>query len=161
MDIKIVDTDSSLFKLYAAQLIRAEPREFWNVDDVLERETNVCDFGWRVFLQFVYRFIETALIVLAGAFGGLCVIVPLMTVLLWAVTDNGLIPFMGHGGVVVMLVEAVLIAFATIMGGAYGISCLWDKSTTLTPVSLAATWIENKRGKYCSRIEFKVNDDSA
>lgn len=161
MEIKTVDTDSILFKAYAAQLSRTE-RFMWRLERVLERETNICDFGYRVWLQFWYRFFASVLVVLAGVVGGLCVIAPVMTVLLWVVTDNGLIPFMGEFGVMIMGLEAVFLFFGIAMYGIYLLSLLFKKSATITPVSLAATWIENKRGKYCSKIVFnKVPDNDS
>ena len=159
MDIKKINTDSLLFKMYAKQLARTTSF-MWQRDRVLKRETNICDFGRRVFYQGMLEFFKAIVFTCLGVIVTLMVVVPVMSVGLWWFTDNGWIYVLGELGKMVRAFDLLVLILAAIGGAIYGLSKLITVAgDRVTFTSLPVDWLKDYHNKFCSRIEFEVDDD--
>ena len=159
MDIKKVNTNSLLFKMYAAQLARTTSF-MWDREHVLKRETNICDFGRRVFYQGMREFIKAIMFICIGVLVTLMVVVPVMSAGLWWFTDNGWIYVLGELGKLVMAFDLLVLILAAIGGTIYGLSKLITVAgDRVTFTSLPVDWMKDYHNKFCTRIEFEADDE--
>lgn len=159
MDIKKVNTNSLLFKMYEKQLARTTSF-MWQRERVLKRETNICDFGKRVFYQGMLEFFKAIVTICVSVLVTLMVVVPVMSVGLWWFTDNGWIYVLGDVGKTLMMFDFMVLILATIGGAIYGLSKLITvASDRVTFTSLPVDWLKDYHNKFCSQIEFEVDDD--
>ena len=157
----IINTESYLFKLYAARRIRKSGA--YNIEGVIRNEAatvDICNYARNIFLQAWSRiFINFGKLIL-GIMIGLCIITPVMTFGLWLFTDNPFMPFFGKFGEIILILEAMVLLF---VGAMFGTA--WLESTgiiqttaaqarTMTMKTTIAQWIKAKHGKFCLKLKF-------
>ena len=96
-----------------------------------------------------------------GVAVGMCIITPVMTLLLWAITDNGFIIFFGDDvGGVILILEGLILLVGTVMFGTAAIaeSNIVKRTAknvqTMSAQTTIVQWAKAKHGKYCVKLKF-------
>jgi len=159
----VIDTDSFLFKLYANRRMRKGPH--WDIEDVIKYdadEINICSYAREIVLECA----NNTKIVLLKLFGGLLlsfmVLVPLVSLFAYLITDNGWITVFGLFGYIIMVLDASVLSMllgigcvAVIGWGGNKISNNISNATqTLSASSTLILWMRNKHGKFCTKLSF-------
>lgn len=159
----IIDTTSRLFKLYAARRVRKGP--CWNVEDVLDHDTetiNVCSYARNITLEILYHVMIALGKLVGGLIVGFLLMVPILSIGAWLLTDNPFIIWFGDLGQAVMGIDAVLIACAVFVTvgmwfDEHPINVKKRAKSAITHMSvygLISKWIKGKHDKVCHRLKF-------
>lgn len=159
----IIDTESKLFKLYAARRIRTIG---WaNVDDIIKRDANtvnICSYTRNIGLEIGYRFMIAMLKFVSGLLLSFMILTPLLSIGFWLFTDNPFIIWFGTVGEAMMLCDIAIIAAGMMFGGWW----VWDgwikprfntgvsEAYKMSNMQVASTWVKAKHGKFCHRLKF-------
>ena len=158
-----IDTTSKLFKLYANRCIRVQPFVH-DIESVIEKNyksIDICNYGRNILAELFYQFMCILIKIAIGVVVGMAIIVPVMTLLLWAITDNGFIIFFGDAvGGAILIIDFLILAVVAIVFGLAGLSeskiikRTFKTARTMSASTTLAQWAKAKHGQYCVKLKF-------
>jgi len=153
MEKDTINTNSWMFKLYSARMIREGG--CWDVGDVLSQPVDICSYARNIFLQVNFLFFrEFILKLFFSLIVVFMVITPILSIGFWLATDNPFILWFGVLGHIMMVVDAAILVLVALGAIASALSYLKtklgasipDDSRTMSNYKVATTWVKSTHG---------------